>query len=832
MNEFSRSKPSVITPKPNYMNTEEKLRASEERYRSLFGNMMDGFAFCKMIFDAENRPIDFVYLEINDAFVRITGLKRELVVGKKVTQAIPGIKEANPELFEIYGRVALSCREEKFEVFFKPLNMWLSISVYCPQKGYFAAIFEDITKRKQIQEALEKSEKRLNRSQEIAHLGSWELNLKNDKLTWSDEVYRIFGLKPQEFGATYEAFLSYIHPDDRATVDASYSGSLRKGKDSYEIEHRVIKKHTGEIRFVHEKCNHIRDESGKIVRSVGMVQDVTEQKKSEQELWQAKQDWERTFDSVPDFIAVLDNNFRIVRANKAMVRQLGVSPEKAVGLYCYQCVHGLYSPPDFCPHAKTVNDGKEHTAEVHEPRLGGDFLVSTTPLRDDKGNIVGTVHVARNITERKKAEAVLSNLNRHLRAIGNSNETLMHATDEDTLTKEICNIIVHDCGYALVWVGMTQHDKNKTVRPVAYAGFDKEYIDQLNITWADKPRGRGPTGTVIRTGKPYICRNMNLDPKFGPWREQAAKRKYTASLVLPLSSFEGKTFGALNIYSQEKNPFTEEESKLLTELANDFAYGIEMLRLRKEKDAAAVQLEKYANQMEELAKERAQQLSQAERLIAIGQTAGMVGHDIRNPLQAIVGELYLAKDEINSIGNGEAKKSLQESCAFIEQNLFYIDKIVADLQDYTKPLKPNWEKVNVEKAIEEALLIVAIPNSLKVDIAIEEGFPLFTADFSMLKRALINLIQNAVQAMPNGGRLKIIAKCENNQTCISVHDSGEGITVEVQDKLFTPLFTTKSKGQGFGLAVVKRLVEAQNGKISFSSQQGKGTTFNIQIPIK
>jgi signal transduction histidine kinase len=201
-------------------------------------------------------------------------------------------------------------------------------------------------------------------------------------------------------------------------------------------------------------------------------------------------------------------------------------------------------------------------------------------------------------------------------------------------------------------------------------------------------------------------------------------------------------------------------------------------------------------------------------------------------LQAIVGELYLAKDEINSMDNSDAKKSLEESCAFIEQNLFYIDKIVADLQDYTKPLKPNWEKVKVEKAIEEALLIVAIPNSLKVDIAIEEGFPQFTADFSMLKRALINLIQNAVQAMPNGGKLKIKAKCENNQAYISVHDTGEGIPVEVQDKLFTPLFTTKSKGQGFGLAVVKRLVEAQDGKITFSSKQGKGTTFNIQIPIK
>ena len=832
MDEFSSSHSSDTAFNADCMSAEEKLRASEERYHSLFAHMMDGFAFCKMIFDRENKPVDFVYLEVNDNFEKITGLKKESVVGRRVTQAIPGIKKDNPKLFKIYGRVALTCKSEKFEIFLKPLSLWLSVSVYCPQEGYFAAIFEDITASKQAQEALEENEKRLNRSQEIAHLGSWELDLISNKFTWSDEVYRIFGLKPQEFDATYEDFLDAVHPEDRAAVDSAYAGSLQEGKDFYEIEHRVVRKHTGEIRIVHEKCYHQKGESEKIIRSVGMVRDVTEQKKVEQELWRAKNDWERTFDTVPDFIAIIDNNHKIVRANKAMAQQLGVTPEKAGGLICYQCVHGLKEAPDFCPHTQTVNDGKEHMAEVHEPRLGGDFLVSTSPLRDEKGNIVGSVHVARNITERKKIEAALNKLNRHLRAISSSNQALMHATGESSLTQEVCNIIVHDCGYALVWVGMAQHDENKTVSPVAYAGFDKEYIDQLNVTWADKPRGRGPTGTVIRTGKPYVCRNMNLDPNFAPWREQAAKRNYTASLVLPLKSFDGETFGALNIYSQEPDPFTEEESKLLTELANDFAYGIEMLRLRKEKEKATCQLEKYAVQMEKLANERAKQLSQSERLATIGQTAGMVGHDIRNPLQAIVGELYLAVDELNSLPDSGAKKNLQESAANIEQNLFYIDKIVADLQDYTKPLKPNRDSVDIEKILEEALQIVSIPNNLEVFISVEEDFPQFTADFSMLKRALTNLIQNAVQAMPNGGELTINAKRQDGQVWVSVQDTGEGIPKEVQDKLFTPLFTTKSKGQGFGLAVVKRLVEAQDGKITYISQKRKGTTFTVQLPLK
>jgi signal transduction histidine kinase len=145
-----------------------------------------------------------------------------------------------------------------------------------------------------------------------------------------------------------------------------------------------------------------------------------------------------------------------------------------------------------------------------------------------------------------------------------------------------------------------------------------------------------------------------------------------------------------------------------------------------------------------------------------------------------LGELYLAKDELGSMPDSDAKKNLQESMTCIEENLFYIDKIVADLQDYTKPLKPNNERVNIEKAFEEALLIVAIPNNLQVLISIEEGFPQFTADFPMLKRALINLIQNAVQAMPNGGTLIINAKCKDKQASISIQDTGEGISEEAK----------------------------------------------------
>jgi PAS domain S-box-containing protein len=128
---------------------EQALEESEEKYRHLFENMLNGFAYCKIITDDKEKPTDFVYLEVNDAFERLTGLKKEEVVGKKATEALLTIKKDNPELFEIYGRVASSGKPERFEVYFKPPNIWLSISAYSPKKGFFAAVFENITEQKQ-----------------------------------------------------------------------------------------------------------------------------------------------------------------------------------------------------------------------------------------------------------------------------------------------------------------------------------------------------------------------------------------------------------------------------------------------------------------------------------------------------------------------------------------------------------------------------------------------------------------------------------------------------------------------------------------------------------
>ena len=152
----------------------------------------------------------------------------------------------------------------------------------------------------------------------------------------------------------------------------------------------------------------------------------------------------------------------------------------------------------------------------------------------------------------------------------------------------------------MVWIGYAEHDEARTVRPVAQAGFEAGYLQTLNITWSDTPRGRGPTGTAIRTGKPASCRNMLTDPAFAPWREEALKRGYSSSLVLPLVS-EGKPFGALMIYSTLPDAFSDDEVSLLSELAGDLSYGIEAIRLREARDASERSLRNSLQRVELLA---------------------------------------------------------------------------------------------------------------------------------------------------------------------------------------------------------------------------------------
>jgi PAS domain S-box-containing protein len=192
----------------------------------------------------------------------------------------------------------------------------------------------------------------------------------------------------------------------------------------------------------------------------------------------------------------------------------------------------------------------------------------------------------RDITRRRRTEASLRRTNRALQALSECSQALVRATDEGTLLNEVCRIIVEVGGYRLVWVGYAEQDALKSVRPVAQKGFEDGYLDTIDLTWADTTRGRGPTGIAIRTGGPCAARNIPTDPTYAPWQQEARVRGYVSSIALPLRDTAGETFGALSIYAAVREAFDTAEERLLSDLADDLAYGICALRTRAEGERA------------------------------------------------------------------------------------------------------------------------------------------------------------------------------------------------------------------------------------------------------
>lgn len=218
-----------------------------------------------------------------------------------------------------------------------------------------------------------------------------------------------------------------------------------------------------------------------------------------------------------------------------------------------------------------------------------------------------------------------------------------------------------------------------------------------------------------------------------------------------------------------------------------------------------------------------------KRLSAIGATAGMVGHDMRNPLQAIIGDIYLLKETLKKMPEIDTKREVAESLDNIETNVNYINKIIADLQDYSRTLKPDYMNFNLYNLVANILQTVSRQNDITISVFVDASLN-FISDMAMIRRILTNLIVNAIQAMPNGGKLTLTSFLKNDKVIITVEDTGVGIPDDVKPKIFSPMLTTKAKGQGLGLSVVKRLTEAIGGTVSFESQIGKGTKFTISLP--
>jgi len=254
-------------------------------------------------------------------------------------------------------------------------------------------------------------------------------------------------------------------------------------------------------------------------------------------------------------------------------------------------------------HVQQILDGKDvPPIEHHIFRKDGEsrWVRDTTILfKDDLGKLIAYDGVIKDITEHKQAEIALSHANRALATVSAVNRQLVYATDENRLLQVICQAIVEQRGYRMASVGYAQQDAYKTIKIMASAGHDDDYLKTAQLSWAENDHGMGPSGRAIRSGKTQLCPDIAHDPLFLPWRDAALQRGYAASIALPLANGNGNVFGILTVYAEEVNAFSPTEIDLLEEMAGDLAFGVRTLHTRSERDLAMAQNQQYVAQLQE-----------------------------------------------------------------------------------------------------------------------------------------------------------------------------------------------------------------------------------------
>lgn len=900
--------------------------------------------------------------------------------------------------------------------------------------------------------SLRESEERLKTTEAMAHVGGWEFDPVGKALSMSDEAYRIIGMEPQEAGATHGIFLDVTHPDDRETVRTAYVASLREGKDSYEIEHRIVRKNNGEVRFIRGKCEHFRDSAGRVVRSVGMVQDITEMRNREArftalsrlyeilsrvneaivriddeaalfdevcrimsdvgnfplvwigradkdrvvalsssgpareyleaikghrrsdlansplslamkenrpvitddfeagpaaawpwretarrygfrssaafplrragemygaftlystepgvfdedhvdlldtlsadishaldtfdaekqrartlgELARTKDEWERTFDSVPDMIAILDRHHRLVRINAPMAKRLGICQDECKGLSCFEAVHGLSEPPPFCPHSLTMKDRRHHVAEVYDERLGGNFEISTTPVYDGEGDSIGSVHVAHDVTVRKRHEKERETAVQFLSLLNKS-------TTKRELIHETIMFFRGELECEAVAVRVKEGDDYPCYEA---AGFPDEFCPKQAGLCAPRRNGR-PAADGNHPAMECMCRNV-IEGRFdeskpfftaaGNFHTNSATEFLAGAARQPGRGASGRwcigrgfesillvalrvghqCLGLLQLCDPARDLFRPEVVTSMERLSGYLAIALGKLEAEEELKHAhdelerrvgerTVELQQAYDKLIEEAKEREQvesQLRQAQKMDALGTLTGGVAHDFNNILAAILGFTdmvrgHLPPDSRDALSLERVMEAGLRGRELIKQMLSFSRK--GDVEK--KPLLPA---AIIRETME--LLRASIPTTISMRVNVDAGSGRIMGDPIQLQQVLMNLATNAAYAMrEKGGVLDIaLSDCAvlekspkdpapGSYVRLAVRDTGEGIPDSDLDKIFDPFFTTKKRGEGtgLGLSVVHGIVHQLEGHISVESRPGEGTVFRVFFP--
>ena len=630
---------------------------------------------------------------------------------------------------------------------------------------------QEIEERKESEEALQKSEALLKKSQAIAHIGSWGLDLVANRLAWSDEVYRIFGLRPQEFDATYEAFLDTVHPDDRAAVDDAYSGSLREGRDNYEIEHRIVRRDSGEIRVVHEKCEHIKDVSDQIVCSVGMVQDITERKRAEEALRDSNEKLNALIRSSPLAIIALDPEGNVTLWNPAAEKMFGWEEKEVMGRFLPFVPEEKMSEHRALRKRVLSGEGFYDVEACRQKKDGSDIYIaiSTAPMKDATGRINGIMSVSVDITERKLAE---EELEKSYNIINRSPAVAFLWKNEEGWPVEFVSDNVQEVfGYTV--------EEFKSGK-IAYAEIvhpdDLERVSGEVATYSEEKDREEfthiPYRIVTKDGK-----EKWLDDRTYMQRDEKGMVTHYQGIVLDIT--ERRSLEAHLQHAQK----LESIGILAGGIAHDFNNLLSVImgniELAKDDMKPEVGISEFLAGAEK-ASFQAQELT--KQLITFSKGGA--------PVKKIdsIGELVKETTNFSILG-------ANVKCEFsIPHDLWLVDFDEGQMKHAINNIIVN----AVEFMTDSGTIDVKAEN---FNVTTEQGLPITAGKYIK----------------------------------ISIRDQGVGIPAEHLSMVFDPYFSTKEmgiqKGMGLGLTTTYSIINRHDGHITIESERGVGTTFALYLPV-
>lgn len=381
------------------------------------------------------------------------------------------------------------------------------------------------------------------------------------------------------------------------------------------------------------------------------------------------------------------------------------------------------------------------------------FETMKAPLRDAAGVVVGVMGVARDVTERFKADIAQESLTRALKLIGKCNHAMMHAACEQGLLDEICQLSVEIGGYSLAWVGFVDFDGERTILPTTWSPGGCSYIDRLHVSWADDELGRGPVGVAIREGRTVVNQDYRSNPATQPWKSLAEEHGFRSCITIPLMH-EGQAFGVFNIYSDKPNSFSPDEIPLLEELTADLAFGIQTLRAKAEHMVAKQKLE-FLEHHDTLT-------LTPNRMLLRKRFKEVVAHaDTEGNVAAV---LLLDLDNFKAINEGlghdhgdkmliEVARGLQERVADAGVMCRYGgDEFAVLLQDVASEERALELAKEILATFEEPIIIDGIP----VEVTFSIGISFYPRNAKKLDR-LIRFADIALQRAKNGGKNTLCA---------------------------------------------------------------------------